>query len=492
VGTKSERSTFVAAFSIAFCALALWALANPIFGAPDESWHMLRSSSVVRLESGSTVMSKIPAPKAWPCFSWSPIRTWTADCQNLIIPVEDRPNVNRAGNYPPLAHVIYGLPTFFFDGVTELYAMRFVGVLLCAVAIALAVTILTRRWSRFVSAAVVMLAVVPQVLFYGSSVNPSALSISLSLALGAAVLVAAHSNGRDSRLVRWTIAVAVVAVPMFRRDSAIWMGVLLAVLAIAIGPPAVLRLLRERFYRYVLGAFVLSAVGAQLIVRATTSLQSSQDVAVYYREGVIMGPDEVWIYLRGTFAEFGWGDTPIPPVFMTLGFIVVGGVLLTGLVVARSWWRWGIVAGIALPAILAGVHTYQRYPYFSGRYPLPVLVVVPLLAGLAIERFATDRRLVRNLLGWLAALMVGVQFISFAHNLRRYSVTPFGPLFPDSSAKWNPPGLSVVGYDVLFAALAMVVLLALWWLWMVDRASVDAEPGEPSRAEPDPVENTVP
>lgn len=117
------RSTFFVSFAVAFAALTLWAFSNPMFGAPDEPFHMVRSTSIVRLESGSTMMTTLPAIPAWPCFSWVPIKQWTADCQNLKFPTAPVAQTNRAGNYPPLAHVIYGLPTLFMDGMPMLYAM---------------------------------------------------------------------------------------------------------------------------------------------------------------------------------------------------------------------------------------------------------------------------------------------------------------------------------------------------------------------------------
>jgi len=479
VGSGSARTTFVVSFVIAFVAMTLWAFANPMFASPDEPYHMVRSSSLVRLESGATVMTRIPATQAWPCFSWVPLTRYTADCQELVFPAVEQPHTNRAGNYPPLAHVIYGAPTLVFDGLPLLHIMRLVGAFVCALAIAVAVTVLTERWTRFVAASVVMVAVVPQVVFLGSSVNPSGLAITFSLALGAAVIVASRSVETVSRLVRWTILVTVIALPMLRRDSAIWAGVLLFVLAVAIGPTVTVRMLRQSFFRFALGAFVISSLAAQLFIRATERFVSGPNVPVEYREGVLMGPDEAWTYLRGTFGEFGWLDTPLPPIAMTFGFVVLGMVILAGLVVSRSWWRWGILAGVAAPFALAALHTHERFPYFQGRYMIPALVIVPVLAGLGIERFSSDRRLVTNLLAVAATAMVGVQVFAFAHNLRRYSVGPDGPLLPGPEAVWQPPGMPVRAYDLLFAALGMATLAVLYWCWSVDRAELEARSDAP-------------
>ena len=202
------------------------------------------------------------------------------------------------------------------------------------------------------------------------------------------------------------------------------------------------------FYRSVKGQFLQPG-------------ESYADPAVRAKIGpwrALLTPEAV---VSDAAAYLGWLDTQIPMVAMVLGFVVIGTTLFVGLGLTSGWPRYAVLSGIAVSIALAAASTYQRWPYVQGRYLLPVLVVVVVIAGLQIDRRSIDRRLVANLLGSLAIAMVVVQVSAFVHDLRRYSVGPNGPMFPGSEAVWQPPLLSVRGFDLLFAAVGAVAVVAL-------------------------------
>jgi len=93
----------------------------------------------------------------------------------------------------------------------------------------------------------------------------------------------------------------------------------------------------------------------------------------------------------------------------------------------------------------------------GGTYLLPVLVMIPLVAGVALERGGLRPRLDTLLLGAGAAVL---QLVAFWYEGRRYAVGRHGPLLFPPVARWAPPGgwwpwliLAAVGAALLALSL---------------------------------------
>ncbi len=57
------RRTALAVFGLVFVLFASWALATPLFGAPDEHTHVIRATSVVRGEILGKDTATAPSPQ---------------------------------------------------------------------------------------------------------------------------------------------------------------------------------------------------------------------------------------------------------------------------------------------------------------------------------------------------------------------------------------------------------------------------------------------
>lgn len=448
-------------FAFSFFVLALWSMANPMFGSPDEGRHVVRSEAAMHWQWGADVTSRIPM-NAGNCFLHKP--EVTADCMDLTFDNAAVAAERIPASYPPLAPLVYGIPALFLSGVGELYAMRLFGAAFVAACIAVSTQLLLTRWRRTVVIPIVVLALTPQALLLGSSVNPGGIANGLSLLLASSLAVNVPRAGRlVPRWVGVSLVVCLGLFPWVRRDSAI-LGVLsIGLFAVMVGPNSVREFLRSRFLQVGLAVFVISSVLARVLFTEgfDTNLLTSTSEA--YTSGSFTSIKQLWDYFRGAIGVFGALDTPLPLELITLGFVVIGALLLISLAGSQSWNRLGLAGGTLLLFVVPVAFSYQRYPYFQGRYLLPFEIVLVVLAGLAIVRSVKDERFVRSVLGLLASLMVVLQFFAFAHNLRRYSVGPQGSWFPGSEAAWQPPWLSVQVFDALFAVACVIVVAVIFW-----------------------------
>ena len=436
-------------------------MANPMFGSPDEGRHVARSEAAMHWNWGVDVTTQIPV-NAGICFNHKP--EVTADCMDLTFENAAVAAEQIPASYPPLAHLVYGIPALFLSGVRELYAMRLFGAAFAATCISVSTQLLLTRWRRTVVIPIVVLALTPQALFLGSSVNPGGIANSLSLLVVSSL--AANVPRADRLIPRWvgiSLVVAMGLFPMVRRDSVIWGVLIIGLFAVMIGPSSIRGFLRSRFLQVGLAAFVISSALARVLFTRGFDTNLATSSSDEYVSGSFTSIKQLWDYFRGAIGVFGALDTPLPLELITLGFVVIAAVLLISMAGSRSWNRLGLAGGTLVLFIAPVAFGYQRYPYFQGRYLLPFEIALVVLAGLTIAASIKDERFVRSVLRLLASLMIVLQFFAFAHNLRRYSVGPQGSWFPGSEAAWQPPWLSVQVFDALFAVACVIVVVAIFW-----------------------------
>ena len=93
--------------------------------------------------------------------------------------------------------------------------------------------------------------------------------------------------------------------------------------------------------------------------------------------------------LRQQIGVFGWNEVPLPSQARTWWIVCLVGVLVLAAVVAR--WRDRLVlagtvaAGVVVSVVVFVTVARTGFP-MQGRYVLPVVVAVPLLAGELVFR----------------------------------------------------------------------------------------------------------
>src|SRR5215218_4932756 len=181
-------------FVLLFGLGAVWALATPLMGVPDEPAHVIRAASVVRGDiiprqsSGDPYMSDVDVPEwaagahALTCFAFDP--GIPASCQPQPED-DDTITVARtsAGLNSPVYYAIVGLPSLVLDGPAALYAMRLLNVALTSALLAVAFMGLSQlpraRWSYVALAS----AITPMALFLAGGTNPNSIEFASAAAL---------------------------------------------------------------------------------------------------------------------------------------------------------------------------------------------------------------------------------------------------------------------------------------------------------------------
>jgi hypothetical protein len=405
-----------------------WLFATPPFASPDEAAHYLRAAT---LADGHLLGPRVgldPAGRiAIAQGSWHATEErWIEHDRRavFIAPAKSPPGqpcangapdggrgcdeVSYTGDYLPTAYL---LPAVAFSATDHwqpaLWWMRAGSLLLALVFLGLAVMFCARRgpWALLGLAG----AVTPMTLCISSVLNPSGLEICASLAFLAGLLDLRRDVQAFSRWSWVALAVAGVVAALAWEVGPLFVAIDCVVVSVLAGRSA-LRLLARRRARgaWVCGGVLLVAVVLFFVWgRASGMLHSSlhlTPIGANLRAGRLQFTETI----RGAIGTFGEYNLPLPGAMTVLWVLVAVGMLAWAVWVGQV--RERIALGLALAAAVAfPVFSYgfsQQYTGFGlqGRYVIPVLVLVPMVAG---DVIAVARRRVAS--DWVArALFVGV------------------------------------------------------------------------------------
>lgn len=445
-----------------------WAVATPLFAAPDEPAHVIKAVATAHGEftgspspgrAAAWIDFRIPTTVAdaaahGTCFAFHP--DVSAACQPTFTSHGGTSTASTyVGRYPPLYYLIVGLPSLVMHSPGVLYAMRLVSALLSSIFLGLAfASAAACRHGRAIAVGVA-LAVTPMVIFLDAVVNPSGLEIATALCFWTTALVLFTDPEHPSRralIVRTAVAAGVFM--QIRGLSPLLLAIAGVSVAIVAGWSAVVALLRRRDIRIALGVLAVIGVGTLAWIFGYKALslapvgypvaKSSSDFDIL-RASVHRVLDE----LGDNVGIFGWKDTPIPLWSTALWAALVIGALLAGIAVRhrRSHLVLPLLVAVVVlvPAVLSALNARQNGLIGQARYFMPVAVGVPVIACWAVAPLLRSRRfpaLCRALpaLVWLiAAATALVQLVSFVEALRRYRGGVDSPLLRRAS-EWAPPG----------------------------------------------------
>ncbi|MFM7489026.1 MAG: DUF2142 domain-containing protein [Actinomycetota bacterium] len=449
---------------------ATWALTNPMFASPDEPAHMARAQGFSRFDFTPPYETDGLPMNAPECYRF--IANVTADCADLAWGVDGTEVETKTRDYPPLFHAVAAVPVLFVSGLDGAYAMRLWMAFVCCALLAWAGALLIRPGRGPWPVVGFTVALTPMSMFVSSTVNPSGITLSLSL-LVAAGAVARWMYGDGARNAVVAMAAGAPSLLLVRRDSALWV----LVLAVSLMPLALsgsrirarLRALDPRSWS-VRGRVI--GLGVAVAVVASAVKWIGPIVHRLVTTGEVAGNGSRWqglgsmrVYLDHMIGTFGWIDTFIGRTAFSVAAAVC--VVVIGLGFASVNRRLVMAEGVSLVALFATPVVFGMfiYPYFQGRYMLPIWVIVAVMASLGIAS-APSARLGRPALA--AVLLVvwgGVHVWSLLQNLRRYAVGYRGTWWFTSNAPWAPPTMSnrvavlmiVVASAMSAIALAYVV-----------------------------------
>jgi hypothetical protein len=409
------------------------------------------------------------------CFAFQADRP--ADCLGLDEDTSEQLILTTAGRHPPLYYGIVGMPSWISISGKGILAMRVWSAVLAAAFVASAMVSAKRsRFARWMPTAI-GLACVPMCFYMFGLVNPSGLEISAAIAAWVSGLVLITSANVDRRvLVRFVVAAC--ALLLTRQLGPLWLGLLVGTLFVVAGRRVCVTLLRKREIQIGVGA-VVAAGFAQLawlvIVKPLDSTRNGTEPLTLTTAQILRGEvGQMWSLTQEAIGVFGWADT-LAPMWVYLGtLLVLGGFVLLSIVTCRTRIAALVVAMIAvayaIPFVLEGPSVRTADYFWQGRYSLPFIVGIPIIAAFALSR-ERDRPFEITKFGAVLSgvVLVSIEVVAFWQALRRYSVGSGGSLWFFGGAQWTPP---------LPALLLIVVNAAVmaWWVLQI-------RPIEPSMTE---------
>ena len=460
----SSRRVFVLMMALLYPLCALWALTNPMFASPDEPAHIARAQGFSRLDFSEPYETDGLPMTEQRCYTFN--AAITADCADLTWGADGTSVETRTRDYPPLFHTVAAVPAIVFTGLSGAYVMRLWMAFVCCALVAWAAVLLLRpSRSRWLLLGFLM-GLTPVSVFVMSTVNPSGMTVALS-AVAVAGLVA-RLRWDDRRLSVWVaIGVGLLGVVLVRRDGIAWVVAILAIFVPVLrADPEWRRRAWER-WREVMGPrartalAVLSSLFVVGLVAGVVWVIPVLDR--FITTGEIDGNGSRWqglgsipLYLHQMMGTFGWVDTFIGPELYTLAIVAAG--VLVAMALAGGRWEWsrGTAIGVVGLFVVPVAFGFIEFPYFQGRYLLPIWMALMMVSAVAVSASDAGERLRIRLGGGLLAVWWLVHLVSFWQNLRRYSVGLTGG-WGDvlSNPAWEPPmmpnGVAVALLVVLVA-----------------------------------------
>jgi hypothetical protein len=470
-----------------FALAAAWSVATPLMASPDEPSHVVKAAAVARGQwsgtlgpkptgasgPGTATIVRLPtdlaASIALPdCYAFHPEKA--ANCAPRL-PARASGTVSVqtfAGQYPPLYYLLVGWPSLLLSGEAGLYAMR-----LASAAISAAMF----TWGAFRLSTVsgnrlalwgAVVAITPMCLFLAGTVNPSGLEISAAFSFWAACLVIVSRHGLLGTGTLLQAAVSGAVLVNIRASSPFWALAIVLVAMVAAPPGRLHQLVRHRLAPWLGSVALLASVPAVGWILTHGRVASSRNLYTQFanpKVTLLRIQGRGLEYLQNMIGNFGWLDTPAPPLTYVLWYVAAGALVLLGLTAAmraRSKTGLGLLVGgvAAVPFIFQFPTAAGASLIWQGRYALPVAVGVPLLAALLLgeQRPHVVESHLRVFRGTLP-VVVAAHIAAFYWASRRYSdgvdghVITFAP-------QWSSPIGFLTGtalYAVLCTALAVIV-----------------------------------
>ncbi|MBT8224868.1 MAG: DUF2142 domain-containing protein [Dactylosporangium sp.] len=475
--TRSWALAFVAFF----LAIGAWSIAAPYNAIPDEQDHIIRAAGVVSGQiapdptdavRGSGAFQTVPAGLIRDDGCWMFDSTVSAACAPGA--GSDRTLVevgSGAGRYHPAYYAIVGLPLRLLPGWPGVILARLISAALTAALLAGALVTILRHSRHRLMLAGLLVAATPMVGFLGGAINPNGVEIAagigfftagIVLLLGGSGLAGApeRSSGLGDAARRaasttgvvWLAGLSAVALAMLRTTGLLFLAFGLLALLVPASMSRLRALWRTPAIRWwcgVLTVTVITSVSWIILMRTSDLGDFNPGGITYSPSQAVLLNMSLW---PGYFDEMvgvtGWLDTRMAaPAYMIWESAAAFVVILA--LVFGSWrdrWRMFVVftGGFLLPLAVQIRATNTVGFITQGRYLLPMLAGVALLAGFVIEERGSDALPSRRIIRLLTVTLLPIHLICLVYTMVRWQnglpvklgITMLNPF---ADADWSPP-----------------------------------------------------
>lgn len=439
-----------------------WVFVNPLGAAPDEGAHATTAYATAHGDIGNIYPTVPPVyvelgnreSLTLICHhaEWS----ITADCQDWEAATSG-PMVTadtQFGTYNPVYYFLVGLPTLVLSDQAAIYAMRLVSAVLFSLVAAIAIALAATRPRGALSVGGVLAALTPTVFLLGGTINVNAIEIAAALVVWIGML-ALLDRGVDTareNLVMTATTVGLVVLVITRLLSPLWLiAIVIAAVSVRSGWSRLWQLIvTSRRFQIHLGVVVVAglyAVWWSLTHPAKfIAVQGPVDSLWQgIRQTVWNLTQDFW---RRTFGEaIAYIDMISMPIYAAaLVFAALwGGMLAASVLVARTRHEKAVlllvpVVAIGFPAALEAF--MWSGGGWQGRYSLPLLIGIPVLAAFVLVARAGHRadltRIVGSGLLWAVIAVLTMNVFTLAIDYYRFGAGWGGPWNAFAFA-WQPP-----------------------------------------------------
>ena len=395
------------------------------------------------------------------CYRFDPERI--ADCYSLE-PSTAIINTRTQGAQLPLFYAIAGLPFRFSDrGLSLLLTRVWSGFLAAALIASTVVTARNSEYRRWLLPAI-LIACTPMVFYISGVMNPSGIEIASALLLWTASISIFCERRLSARLLaRFALAASILI--LIRQLGPLWVAVIVSSCVLLSQFERVKELLRDRGFR--LSILTVAAAGAfwalwSYSLKPLAISDSGFGVDAPATDVLRMQFGRLWSVMQESVGVFGWLEVRLPlAVYLVWIF---GALLFVGFAVVFGSGKFAlapllVLIGAIVLQTLGEFRTVRELGFmWQGRYSLPLLVGVPLVAALAISR-ANPALTVSRLSKWIGGLLLWAMLcLSYFQTERRYMVGASGSLRIWEYGAWSPP-IPVMVLLVGFAVGAGVWIL---------------------------------
>lgn len=490
--SAERRAPWLVAACFLF-SFVLWSLATPTMAVPDEPAHAVKAASIwqgqwrgtaEQVDSGNPnipiplTMDRVRVPESYAdlgavpvCYVFAPDRP--AGCAPDAS--DDRATtetLTSAGRYPPAYYVLVGWPSAVVGAHTGVPLMRLTSAVVCAALLGAAFAALRRVVRADVAFVAISLAAVPVLHFLAGSINPNGVEVAAAIAFWCAALALVDElvgAGAPSRSLAVTYVAAGVAMVLVRPLSPFFAVLVVLWSLLWAGWPGVRTVLRSR--RWWGLNLIVGVAAASTLVWVVLSDGLGGMFGARVPEGtnlLVFLLGQLDDYLWQAVGIFGWMDNgPVMAVVLPWLAAVVAFVAVGALFARR---RWSVlvlvglvVAGVVLPAVLQVPSARADGVAWQGRYGLPLLVGVPVLAAVVARRwFPRHDEPARRLVLGSAVVVALALALAQLDTLQRYVVGDSGPVLFIGEGGWSPPiGTPLAAFG---AAVSGVAFVAVAWL----------------------------
>ncbi|KQO63669.1 hypothetical protein ASF23_05435 [Curtobacterium sp. Leaf261] len=480
----TPRLVFVVALLGLFLVSAAWSLASPLSSGPDESGHVAKAAATVRgqfvgapTDTPGITTFRLPADIGqvggeMTCYVALPMTTASCAPAPASLGHEVQTVKTGVGSYYPLYYAVVGWPSLIVGGSWSMLGMRLVSALVNSFFLALVLFAAASLPRLRTLAGWFAVACTPMVFYLGGLVNPNGTEICATAAATALGLLVLHdSRERPSAGRMALLAVSIAVAASMRSTSPVILVIVLVAVCLTVPVARLVSVLRTRAVLVAIAATVVAILPAVVwtmsIARDGGFIPSSDPE----RAGVLAAATHTFLdtgtFGKGMIGIFGWQDTFAPEAVYAGWTIGLGIVVFGALAAGRRRAMLGalvLMAAVVLFPVALQAPTAHTFGYiWQGRYGLPVLVAMVLVAGFAAGSSSRGRTGGRAAAVLVGAAAVG-QVLSFVAVYRRYSVGSMGSrgaMF--SGDGWQAPGgvwtvgtMLVIGLVVLGAVVITI------------------------------------